>query len=106
MKYFVYPCIFEAKLGCGVIKIDRLIEEGFIDLNYLTVLNNECCYICCKKAIEFLFDCTRSCHIQYTCGNIKEPVCCIDLIEFGGEDLCYKCKKLLCSYFKYILIKV
>ena len=83
MKYFVCLCMFEAKLGCGIVKIERLIEEGFID-----------------------FDCSRSCDIQYTCANIKEPACCIDLIEFGGEDLCYKCEKLLCSYFKYILIQV
>ena len=83
MKYFVCLCMFEAKLGCGILKIERLIEEGFID-----------------------FDCSHSCDIQYTCANIKEHVCCIDLIEFGGEDLCYKCEKLLCSYFKYILIQV
>ena len=98
--------MFEAKLGCGVVKIERLIEEGFIDLSYLTVLNNECCYICCKNSIEFMFDCSRSRDIQHTCASIKEPVCCIDLIAFGGEDLCYKCEKLLCSYFKYILIQV
>ena len=106
MKYFVCLCMFEAKLGCGIVKIERLIEEGFIDLNYLTVLNNECCYICCNNSIEFMFDCSRSRDIQHTCANIKEPVCCIDLIAFGGEDLCYKCEKLLSSYFKYILIQV
>ena len=72
MKYFVCLCMFEAKLGCGILKIERLIEEGFID-----------------------FDCSRSCDIQYTCANIKEAVCCIYLIEFGGEDLGYKCEKLL-----------
>ena len=98
--------MFQAKLGCGIVKIERLIKEGFIDLNYLTVLNNECCYICCKNSIDFMFHCSRTCDIQYTCANIKEPVCCIDLIEFGGDDLCYKCEKLLCSYFNYILVQV
>ena len=56
MKYFVCPCIFEVKLGCGIVKIDRLIEEGFIDSNYLAVLNNECCYICCKETINCLHE--------------------------------------------------
>lgn len=106
MKYFVCPCIFEAKLGCGFIKISRLIEEGFIDFKYLTVLNNECCYICCKETIEFLFECSRSHDIKDTCGNIKEPICCIDLIEFEDEDVCSKCERLLCSYFTNILIQV
>ena len=106
MKYLVCPCVFEAKLGCGVVKIDRLIEEGFIDSNYLAVLNNECCYICCKQSIEFLFDCSRTSHIQYSCDSLNESVSCIDLISFGGEDLCGKCEELLCYYFKCILIEL
>ena len=102
MKYFVCPCIFEVKLGCGIVKIDRLIEESFIDSNYLAVLNNECCYICCKETIEFLFDYTNSYHVQFTCGT----VCCIDLIAFGSEDLCLKCEEFLCYYFKCVLIEL
>ena len=95
MKYFVCPCIFEVKLGCDIVKIDRLIEEGFIDSNYLAFLNNECCYICCKQSIEFLFDCSCSYHVQYTCGSI----CCIDLIAFGSKDLCLKCETFFVLLF-------
>ena len=106
MKYFICPCIFESKLGCSFVKIGRLIEEGFIDFNFLTFLKNDCCYICCKKGIYFRFECSRSEDIQATCGNIKYPVCCFNLIEFGYENMFCKCENLLFCYFTDILIEL
>ena len=103
MKYFICNCFFELKLGCGAVNIRRLITEDFIDFNYLTFVTNDCCYICCKETITFLFDCYRSSDIQYTCANIEEPICCIDLVQFGNEDICQICEKLLCFYFSEIL---
>ena len=99
MKYFICNCFFELKLGCGAFNIKRLITEDFIDFHYLTFVKNDCCYICCKETITFLFDCYRSCDFQYTCG----PICCIDLVEFGNDDVCQICEKFLCSYFSEIL---
>ena len=106
MKYFICSCLYELKLGCGIVNIERLIKEGFIDFNYLMLFKKDCCYICCKKTIEFMFECYRSSHIQYTCANIKEPICCIDLVELGNEDLCQMCEKLLCFYFSTILSQI
>ena len=52
MKYFICSCFYELKLGCGIVNIKRLIEEDFIDFNYLTFVKNDCCYICCKKQLN------------------------------------------------------
>ena len=106
MKYFICPYIFESKLGCSFVKISRLIEEGFIDSKFLIFLKNDCYYICCKDSIYFRFECSRSEDIRVTCGNIKHPICCIDLIEFGYENVCSKCENLLFCYFTDILIEV
>ena len=106
MKYFICNCFYDIKLGCGVVNMKRLIEEGFIDFNYLTFVKNGCCYICCKETIEFIFECYRSSDIQHTCANIQEPICCIDLVELGDENLCQMCEELLCFYFSEILSEV
>ena len=106
MKYFICPCIFESKLGCSFVKISRLIEDGFIDFKFLIFLKNDCYYICCKDSIYFRFECSRSEDIRATCANIKFPICCIDLIEFGYENVCCKCENLLFCYFTDILTEV
>ena len=104
MKYYICNCYFQIKLGCGVIDIKRLIENDFIDFNFITVVTtDERCYICCKETITFLFDCYRSSDIRYTCATIKVPVCCVDMIEFGNEDICQACEQLLCFYFSKVL---
>lgn len=106
MKYFICPCIFESKLGCSFVKISRLVEDGFIDSKFLIFLKNDCYYICCKDSIYFRFECSRKEDIRLTCGNIKYPICCIDLIEFGCENVCCKCENLLFRYFTDILIEI
>ena len=104
MKYLICNCFYSIKLSCGIVKIERLIMEDFIDHNYLTFVRNDCCYICCKETISFLFDCYCSLDIQKTCADINNPVSCIDLIEYGADDFCQICEKLLCFYFSKILI--
>ena len=106
MKYFIRPCVFESKLGCGFLKVPRLIEEGFIDFNFIIFLKNDCYYICCKESIYFRFECSRSNDIEATCGNIECLVSCIDLIEFGYENVCSKCEKLLFCFFVNILVEL
>ena len=103
MKYFICNCFYELKLGCGFFNIKRLITEDFIDCHYLTFVENDCCYICFKETITFIFDCYRCSDIKYTCANIQEPVSCIDMVEFGSEDICQTCEKLLLFYFSEIL---
>ena len=105
MKYLVCCCFYKLKLGCGIISIDRLKKEEIIDYRYLTIAKNDCLYICCKQTVEFLFQCYRKSDIELTCATVNDPICCIDLVEFGNEDLCNLCKKLLCSYFSFVLVK-
>ena len=103
MKYFVCNCFYKPKLGCGVVNIKRLITEDFIDFHYLAFVRNDCCYICCKEAITFLFDCYFNSDFKCTCATIDEPVSCIEMVEFGNEDICQIREKTLCFYFSDIL---
>ena len=105
MKYFICQCIFESKLGCGFVDIHRLIEDGFIDHRFMLFLKNDCYWICCKDTINFLFECNRERDIRNTCGTIKFPINCIDLLEFGYEYLCSRCESLLFFYFRDILVE-
>ena len=106
MKYLICNCVYLIKLAFGFVTIERLITDDFIDYNYLTFVTDDCCYICCKETISFLFDCYRSSDIQNTCADFDDCMSCIDLIEFGGEDICQICEKLLCFYFSKVLIVV
>ena len=106
MKYFICPCFYKSKFGCGIISIDRLIKEKLFDYNYLIIAKNACCYVCCKETIAFLFECYRESDIASSCANVNDPLCCIDLTEFGYENLCDCCEKLLCSYFSLVLIEI
>ena len=90
MKYLICNCFYKPKLGCGVVSIKRLIREDFIDFHYLTFVKNDCCYICCKETITFL-------------SIIDEPISCIEMFEFGSENICQICEKTLCFYFSSIL---
>ena len=102
MKYFVCNCFYEPKFGCGVVSIKRLITEDFIDFHYL-IFVNDCCYICCKKTITFLFDCYFNFDFHCTCATIDDSISCIEMVEFGNEDICQICEKTLCFYFSSIL---
>ena len=74
-----------------------------IDFHYLTFVKNDCCYICRKETITFLFVCYFNSDFSCTCASIDEPICCIEMVEFGYEDICQMCEKTLCFYFSDIL---
>ena len=103
MKYFVCNCFYELKLGYGVISIKKLIAEDFIDFHYLRSIKNDCCYICCKETITFLFDCYCNSNFYCTCATTDDPICCIEMVEFANEDICKFCKKTICFYFSSFL---
>ena len=83
-----------------------LIKKKLFDYNYVIISKNGCCYVCCKETIGFLFDCYRKSDISSTCANVDDPICCIDLTEFGYEEQCERCAELLCFYFSLVLIEV
>ena len=103
MKYFVCNCFYAPRLGCGVVSIKRLIAEDFIDFHYLTLVKNDYCYICCKETIMFLFDCYCYSVFDCTCATTDHPVSCIEMVEFGNEDICQICEKTLFFYFSGFL---
>ena len=53
-----------------------------------------------RKQFTFLFDCYFNSDFDCSCATIDEPISCIEMVEFGYEDICQVCKKKL---FVFIL---
>ena len=103
MKYFICNCFYESKLAYCIFDIKKLIPKGFINSNCLTFVKNDCCYICCKETITFLFQCYRNSDFFCTCATTDEPISCIGMVKFDYEDICQICEKTLFFYFSSIL---
>ena len=93
MKYFICNCFYD------IFDIKKLIPKD----NYLTFVENDCCYTCCKETITFLFQCYRNSDFFCTCATTDEPISCIGMVKFDYEDICQICKKTLLFYFSSIL---
>ena len=106
VNYFVGQCIFDVVLISTPKEIDDLIKSNFLNVSYLIFDEESNIYICCKKNIEFYYDCYSRSDIFETCGDITDPVNCFDLLSFGFENICSKCKKLILKYFLDLLIEV
>ena len=106
LNYFLCPCIFDVVFVSNPKEISQLIESGFLDANFLILRDDSTVYICCKENIVFYYECHSRSDIYKTCGNVIEPVNCFDLLSFGFENICSKCKKLILKYFLDILIKI
>ena len=106
VNYFVCPCIFDVVLASTPKEIDDLIKSNFLNVSYLIFDEESNIYICCKKNNEFYYNCFSSSDIFETCGDITDPVNYFDLLSFGFENICSRCKRLILKYFLDILIKV
>ena len=106
INYFVCPCIFDLVLVSTSKEIDDLIKSKFFDVSYLIFNKETNIYICCKKNIEVYYGCYSHSGVLDTCDDIIEPVNCFDLLTYGFENICSKCKKVILKYFLDILIKV
>ena len=106
LNYFVCPCIFDVVFVSNPKEIDELIESGFLEVNFLILRDDSSLYISCKENIAFYYERHSRSDIFKTCGDIIDPVNCFDLLSFGFENICSKCKKLILKYFLDILIKI
>ena len=106
VNYFVCPCIFDLFLISTPKEIDDLIKSKFLNVSYLIFDEETNIYICCKKNIEFYYDCYSNSGILDTCDDIIESVNCFHLLTYGFENICSKCKKVILKYFLDILIKI
>ena len=106
VNYFVCPCIFDLVLISTHEETYDLIKSNFLNVSYLIFDEESNIYICCKKNIELFYDCYRNSDNFESCDDIIEPINCFDLLRYGFENICLKCRKLILKYFLDILIKV
>ena len=116
MAFFACCCLFHFI----IILKSKFIINDFIDLaeqngimrpNILLILVESTYYICCKETIQFLIQyypdfcekCLEHCPREYP---DPESVNCLDLCEFGFEDLCLSCQEVTVSYLLKCLIKI
>ena len=91
--------------------IDLAEQNGIIRPNVLLILFYNTYFICCKETIQFLIQyypdfyekCLEHCPREYP---DHESVNCLDLCEFGFEDLCLSCQEVTISYLLNCLIKI
>ena len=93
LNYFVCPCISDVGFVSNPKEITQLIESSFLDANFLMLQDDSTLYICCKENIVFYYECHSRSDIFKACGDIIDPVnYCFDLLSFGFENICSKCK--------------
>ena len=68
MKYFVCNCFYELKLHYGVISIQKLTLKDF-GIRYTISVKNDCCYICCRETILFLFEYYRNSNFYFAIAD-------------------------------------
>ena len=68
MKYFVCNCFYELKLRYGVISIKKLTLKD-LGFRYTTSVKNDCCYICCRETILFLFEYYRNSNFYFAIAD-------------------------------------
>ena len=96
MKYCVCNCFYELKLSYGIISIKNLISKGF-GFRYVTSVKNDCCYICCRETIIFLFQCYRNFDFDFYVDT-DDPV-----VKSDNEDIYLMSEKTLYFHFSSIL---
>ena len=104
INYFVCSCIFDVFLTSTPKEIDVHTKSNK-DI-YLILEEESNIYICCKKNIEIYYECYSHLDIFYACDDISDPVNCFDLLYYGFENICSKCKRLILKYFSNLLVKV
>ena len=95
VNYFVCLCIFDLVLISTHEEIDDFIKCNFLRVSYLMFEEESNIYICCKKNIEFYYECYSRSDIFEDCGDITYPINCFDLLCYGFENICSKCKDLI-----------
>ena len=99
MKYFVCNCFYESKLGYGIINIKKLKLKDF-GCRYVTSVKNDCCYICCRETIIFLFQCYRNFDFYRA---TDDPVFFNEMVKSDNEDIYLMSEKTIYFHFSSIL---
>ena len=100
MKYFVCNCFYELKLGYGIISIKKLTLKD-IGLRYTISVKNDCCYICCRETIIFLFEYYRNSDFYFV---TDDPVFFNEIVKSDNEDIYLMSEETIFFHFSRHLI--
>ena len=115
VNYFVCSCLFDFALFSNYNVIDEFVKSmkkmNFLKSNILILEHVDSFYIYCKETVQFLTQyypdfyekCMEHCPHE---NPDPESVNCLDLCEFGFEDLCLSCQEVTISYLLKCLIKI
>ena len=115
VKCFVCLCLYDIARFSNYNDIEKFIDliedNGLFKKDFLILERNESNYVCCKDTIEFccryypeLYEtCLDDCAYEYT-GMCS--VNCLDLLEYGSEDICLNCETTIFNFFLKVLIKI
>ena len=101
MKYFVCNCFYELKLGYGIISIKKLTLKDF-GLRYVTSVKNDCCYICCRETIIFLFEYYRN--SDFYSAITDDNVFFDEMVKSDNEDIYLMSEEAIFFHFSSSLI--
>ena len=99
MKYFVCNCFYELKLDYGIKSIKKLTLKDF-GLRYVTSVKNDCCYICCRETIIFLFEYYRNSDFAIT----NDRVFFNEMVNSDNEDIYLMSEEAIFFHFSSSLI--
>ena len=71
-------------------------QNNFLNRAAVTFLK---CLLLHLLTITFLFDCYCNSDFYCTCETIDDPISCIEMVEYGNEDIGQICEKTLCFLF-------
>ena len=112
---YVCPCLFVIARFSNYINIDEFVnvieDNGFLKKDFLILERFESIYVCCKDTIHFcckyypeLYEtCLDDCPNEYT---DMTSINCLDVMEYGFEDICSHCESIIFNYFFKILIEI
>ena len=97
MKYFVCNCFYESKLGYGIESIKKFTLKDF-GFKYVTSVKNDCCYICCRETIKFLF--------EYYCNSNFYPLITGErkMVKTDDEDIYLLSEEAIFFHFSSSLL--
>ena len=102
MKYFICNCFYQLKLRYGVISVKNLALTYF-GLDYTMRVKNDCCYICCRETILFLFEYYRNSDFYFAIAD--DRVFPNEMVKSNhNEDIYLMSEEAIFFYFSSSLI--
>ena len=101
MKNFVCNCFYELKLCYGIISIKKLTLKD-VGLRYVISVKNDCCYICCRETIIFLFEYYRNSDFYFAITD--DNVFFNEMVKSDNEDIYLMSEETIFFHFSSSLI--